>query len=75
MEPMLSQSIPAEPKALLSDEALLVLCGDGQQDAFRELIRRYQASIYRFLVRMLESEQDAERLAVEVDMGALLAGG
>ncbi len=50
----------------LTDEALLKLCSDGESAALRELVRRYQGPIFRFLARMMGSEQDAEDAALEV---------
>ena len=47
----------------LSDEDLLRLCGKGESRALEELVRRYQAPIYRFLVRMMNSPEDAEEAA------------
>jgi RNA polymerase sigma-70 factor (ECF subfamily) len=50
----------------LSDEDLLRLCGQGESRALEELVRRYQAPIYRFLVRMMNSPEDAEEAALDV---------
>lgn len=50
----------------LSDEELLRLCADGRSPALQELVRRYQAPLYRFLTRLMGSEQDAEDAALEV---------
>ena len=53
-------------EADLTDEVLLKLCADGESAALRELVRRYQGPIYRFLARMMGSEEDAEDAALEV---------
>ncbi len=50
----------------LTDEALLKLCADGESSALRELVRRYQGPIFRFLARMMGSDEDAEDAALEV---------
>lgn len=38
----------------------------GETEAFGILVRRYQGTLYRFLLRLLRSPQDAEDLAQEV---------
>jgi len=50
----------------LTDEGLLKLCADGESSALRELVRRYQGPIFRFLARMMGSDEDAEDAALEV---------
>lgn len=50
----------------LSDEDLLRLCAEGESAALRELTRRYQGPLYRFLARLMGSEEDAEEAALEV---------
>jgi RNA polymerase sigma-70 factor (ECF subfamily) len=50
----------------LSDEELLRLCAASESAALEELVRRYQAPIYRFLVRLLGSAEDAEEAALDV---------
>lgn len=49
-----------------TDEDLLRLCARGQDTALEELVRRYQAPLYRFLVRMLNSVEDAEEATMDV---------
>ncbi len=49
-----------------SDEDLLRLCAEGQSVALEELTRRFQAPIYRFLYRMLNSPEDAEEATLDV---------
>jgi RNA polymerase sigma-70 factor, ECF subfamily len=50
----------------LTDEALLKFCAEGESAALRELVRRYQAPLYRFLARLMGSDEDAEDAALEV---------
>lgn len=50
----------------LSDEDLLRACASGDRDALRELTHRHQAAIYRFLLRMMGSPEDAEEAAIDV---------
>jgi len=49
-----------------TDEALLRRCADGDSEALRELTRRYQAPLYRFLLRMMGSHEDAEEAVLDV---------
>src|SRR5690348_15162356 len=41
----------------LADEDLLRLCAAGESAALEELVRRHQAPIYRFLMRLLGSAE------------------
>lgn len=50
----------------LGDDDLLRQCAAGNERALEELVRRYQASLYRFLLRMMNSPEDAEDAATEV---------
>jgi RNA polymerase sigma-70 factor (ECF subfamily) len=50
----------------LSDEALLRLCAEKDSASLEELARRYQAPLYRFLLRMMGSPEDAEEAVLEV---------
>ena len=49
-----------------TDEELLRICARGHNPALEELVRRYQAPIYRFLMRMLNSPEDAEEATMDV---------
>ncbi|MCX6358540.1 MAG: sigma-70 family RNA polymerase sigma factor [Armatimonadetes bacterium] len=51
---------------ILPDEDVLRCCASGDQQALRELTRRYQAPIFRFLYRMSGSREDAEEAAMDV---------
>jgi RNA polymerase sigma-70 factor (ECF subfamily) len=53
-------------EASLSDEQLLRLCAEGESPALRELVRRHQAPLYRFLYRLMGSEEDAEEAVSDV---------
>ncbi len=50
----------------LADDDLLRRCAVGDERALEELVRRYQASLYRFLLRMMNSPEDAEDATMEV---------
>src|SRR5436309_3225040 len=50
----------------LTDEDLLRLCAARENAALEELVRRHQAPIYRFLMRLLGSAEDAEEAALDV---------
>ncbi len=52
--------------ASFSDEELLKLCAEGESAALRELVRRHQAPLYRFLYRLMGSEEDAEEAVSDV---------
>ncbi len=45
-----------------SDSQLMIDLCDGDEDAFSEVIRRFQAPIYSLLIRMLGNEEDAQEL-------------
>lgn len=49
----------------LDDSILVRAAQNGDVDAFEELVRRYQASIYRVALRMLGSRADAQDAAQE----------
>src|SRR5687768_1141250 len=52
--------------ASFSDEELLKYCAEGEPAALRELVRRHQAPLYRFLYRLMGSEEDAEEAVSDV---------
>ncbi|MCK5063910.1 MAG: sigma-70 family RNA polymerase sigma factor [Candidatus Fermentibacteraceae bacterium] len=45
-----------------SDSMLMIDLCSGDEDAFSEVIRRFQAPIYSLLIRMLGNEEDAQEL-------------
>jgi RNA polymerase sigma-70 factor (ECF subfamily) len=49
-----------------SDEDLLRLCAESKEAALDELARRYRTPLYRFLVRLLNSTEDAEEAVLDV---------
>jgi len=50
----------------LTDEDLLRLVSAGNNVAMEELVRRYQKPLYRFLLRFLDSAEDAEQATLNV---------
>ncbi|MCX6378454.1 MAG: RNA polymerase sigma factor [Armatimonadetes bacterium] len=50
----------------LSDEDVLRLISEGNSPAMEEMVRRYQKPIYRFLMRFLDSAEDAEQTTLNV---------
>lgn len=66
---------PAEPRALpdaagrpdrRGDDELLVRAGQGDVEAFAELIERHQGAVYRYCWRMFRNHHTAEDLAQEL---------
>lgn len=45
-----------------SDSQLMIDLCNGDEDAFSEVIRRFQAPIYSLLIRMLGNEEDAQEM-------------
>jgi RNA polymerase sigma-70 factor (ECF subfamily) len=50
------------------DEALMLAHGEGDEDAFAELLRRHQRGILNYTYRMVQNRQIAEELTQEVFM-------
>ncbi len=50
----------------LSDEDLLRLIAEGSNTGMEEMVKRYQKPIYRFLMRFLDSSEDAEQTTLNV---------
>ena len=65
-----SASLASEEKRNLTDEELLRLCAHGNSNALEEIVRRYQAPLFRFLLRLLNSPEDAEEAALSVFLRA-----
>lgn len=59
-------SLARGKEQVYSDEDLLRLCARGETSALEELTRRYQAPLYRFLMRMMGSADDAEEAVLDV---------
>ena len=57
-----------------TDEQLLVLALDGNEDAFTALYRRRQGPVYRFALHMSGSPQVAEEVTQDVFMFLLQRG-
>lgn len=55
------------------DRQLIKQVLGGSQDAFRDLVRRYQRPVYALILRMLRDPSDAEELAQEVFVKAYQA--
>jgi RNA polymerase sigma-70 factor (ECF subfamily) len=49
-----------------SDEALMLNHGAGSEEAFAELVRRYQKGVLNYIFRMVQNRQIAEELTQEV---------
>jgi RNA polymerase sigma-70 factor (ECF subfamily) len=59
-------SIPEEAGVRLDDETLISKCRAGDQDAFRELVERYQRKVYGIAFGMLHNADDAMDITQEV---------
>lgn len=55
------------------DRALVRRCLDGQRDAFRGLVDRYQKPLFNVALRMLDNVQDAEDVTQAAMLNAYLA--
>lgn len=51
-----------------SDEDLMLIFGEGNEEAFGELVRRYERSIFNYMFRMVHNWHIAEELTQEVFM-------
>ncbi len=56
----------ADCEFITSDERLLDLCKQQDQEALRVLFRRHERGVYNLLYRMLSSQEDAEEALAEV---------
>lgn len=66
----------AERPAVLStltDQEVVLLARDGQERAYRELVRRYERPIFSLLYRMVRDRELAEDLSQETFVKALNA--
>lgn len=66
---------PREDLNELSDEALMAALAQGDSGALRTLMQRYRGPLYGYLVRMLNSKDDAEDLFQEVFLRVLRHAG
>jgi len=59
--------------AAASDQQIVVWAQDGQEIAFRELVRRYQRPVFSLIYRMVRDRETAEDLAQETFIKVLNA--
>lgn len=58
-----------------SDEALMLKHGEGDEEAFVELLRRHQRGVLNYIYRMVHNRHVAEELAQEVFMALVKNAG
>jgi len=63
------ESIRDVPLSSLSDEELMLLFGNGRQEAFEELVRRHHKPVYGYIYRMVQNRHIAEELTQDVFLG------
>ncbi len=56
------------PLSEWADEDLMLIFGEGNEDAFGELVRRYERNIFNYMFRMVHNWHIAEELTQEVFM-------
>jgi RNA polymerase sigma-70 factor (ECF subfamily) len=57
--------MPAKSYTDVSDQQVVVYAQEGREDAYRELIRRYERPVYSLIYRMVRDNETAEDLAQE----------
>ena len=57
--------MPAKSYTDVSDQQVVVFAQEGREDAYRELIRRYERPVYSLIYRMVRDNETAEDLAQE----------
>src|SRR5688500_13796778 len=57
--------MPAKSYADVSDQQVVVFAQEGREDAYRELIKRYERPVYSLIYRMVCDNETAEDLAQE----------
>src|SRR5688500_10057773 len=57
--------MPAKSYADVSDQQVVVFAQEGREDAYRELIKRYERPVYSLIYRMVRDNETAEDLAQE----------
>jgi RNA polymerase sigma-70 factor (ECF subfamily) len=60
-----SPSMPQKNYAEVSDQQVVVYAQEGREDAYRELIKRYERPVYSLIYRMVRDNETAEDLAQE----------
>lgn len=57
--------MPSKSYADVSDQQVVLFAQEGREDAYRELIRRYERPVYSLIYRMVRDNETAEDLAQE----------
>lgn len=57
--------MPAKSYTDVSDQQVVVFAQEGREDAYRELIKRYERPVYSLIYRMVRDNETAEDLAQE----------
>ena len=57
--------MPQKNYADVSDQQVVVFAQEGREDAYRELIKRYERPVYSLIYRMVRDNETAEDLAQE----------
>ncbi|HEU4749249.1 MAG TPA: sigma-70 family RNA polymerase sigma factor [Gemmatimonadaceae bacterium] len=57
--------MPSKSYNDVSDQQVVVFAQEGREDAYRELIRRYERPVYSLIYRMVRDNETAEDLAQE----------
>jgi RNA polymerase sigma factor (sigma-70 family) len=75
MEAVMTAGLPegADEATLVADEVWVARAGRGDHDAFTVLVRRYQARVYRFILRTTACPEDALDLTQETFVSAFRA--
>lgn len=78
LRPAETRFVVVGPKGLppteWSDEALMLAHGGGSEEAFAELVRRYQKSVLNYIFRMVHNRHIAEELTQEVFLALVKTG-
>jgi RNA polymerase sigma-70 factor (ECF subfamily) len=65
-QPVEAGAGPAQPPVACSDDQLMRRVVEDDEDAFRQLVERWQQPVFAFLARMVASREDALDLSQEV---------
>src|SRR5205807_2172730 len=57
--------MPARSYTDVSDQQVVVFAQEGREDAYRELVRRYERPVFSLIYRMVRDNETAEDLAQE----------
>src|SRR5207249_10995317 len=58
-------TMPARSYKDVSDQQVVVFAQEGREDAYRELIKRYERPVFSLIYRMVRDKETAEDLAQE----------